>query len=152
MAMKQLAIYSPADAFAVIATIPIDSGRAKGPFLKISKLEDDTSYDPGIDGDGTINVNLNTYHEVSMLIMPQSPSNAFLTGVYKQGRILSRRYRPLIVPLSVIDRSTEGDILVTPQAWLKKLPDQEYADKKAPLEYVFGLHDPDRVIVGGGLV
>lgn len=146
MGLKQFAAYSAEDVIFTVGGVPIDSGRGDDEFLSISKTEDEVTYKASVDGDGTTSTNKNTYHEVTLTMMQTAKGNAVLTGIHKLGKSNSKGF--VVVPIGVLEKGSLGDVFVAAEAWIKKFPDETRAKETGTVQWVFGVHNPERAIMG----
>jgi hypothetical protein len=146
--MKDFAVYNSNQVIALAGTIPIDSGRGDDEFCAIAKAEDEATYKASVDGAGTMSETNNTYHTVTMTLMKTSKGNALLSGLHKAGLAQGNGRTKIIVPISVVDKGSNGNLFIAPEAWIVKFPDESYAKEANTVQWVFGCHDPERFIGG----
>lgn len=140
------AVYNSNQVAALVAGIPLDSGRGDDEFVAISQSEDDVTYKPGVDGSGTISVNNNRYTEITFTLMRTSKGNAVLSGLHKAARAGGQKVA--VVPIAVTDLGSNGDVFAGAECWIKKFPDENFAKETNTVQWVFGCHQPERFIGG----
>lgn len=144
--MSGFAVYTASQVSINIGGIPFDSLMGSDEFLRIEKAEDDVVYEASADGGATLNVIRNTEHTVTLILKKTSPANMKLSAMHKAGQLTGQGV--LIIPVTVVDRGSRGDLFVTDKAWIKRLPDESYGRQAQEIEWAFGAHDPQRFIGG----
>lgn len=99
------------------------TGFADGTFVKVTRSGDAYAKKKG--ADGTVDrINLSSYDfEVDFTLKGTSPMNALLSGQLA----IDQATNKAVAHLTIQDLSGNS-IFEAPQAWIKKDPDQEYAD------------------------
>jgi len=147
MGMKYFARYSPEDVLLIVGGVPIDSGRSPdSDFITIAKAEDEVTYKPSVDGDGTTSSIFNSYHEVNVVLRKTAAGNAVLTGLHKLGQLNSKGF--VVVPLMIVDKGSKGNLFASAEAWIKKFPDDNYGKESGDVTWMFGVHAPEHAIMG----
>lgn len=144
--MSGFAVYTATQVSVNIGGVPFDTLLGSDEFLRIEKAEDDVAYEASADGGGTLNVTRNSEHTVTLVLKKTSPANAKLSSMHKAGRLTSQGI--LILPVSVIDRGSNGDLFVTDKAWIKRIPDEGYGAQSQEVEWALGAHNPERFLAG----
>lgn len=144
--MAGFVTYTATQVIINIGGIPFDTIMGSDEFLRIEKAEDDVIYEASADGGGTLNVIRNTEHTLTLVLKHGSPANKKLSAIHKAGQLTGQGV--LIVPVTVIDKGSNGDLFASAQAWIKKLPDESRGRQAADIEWAIGVHDPVRFIAG----
>ncbi len=144
--MSQFSVYNANQVAALVAGLPIDSGRGDDEFVAISQSEDDVTYKGGVDGSGTVSVNNSRPTEVTLTLMRTSKGNAVLSGIHKAAK--STGSKVAVVPMAVTDLGSNGDLFVSAECVIKKFPDESYAKETNTVQWVFICHNSERFIAG----
>ncbi len=144
--MSGFTVYTATDVSIIFGPTPCGTLVGPDEFLLIEKAEDDNVYEASADGGGTLSVLRNTKHKITLTLKKTSPVNKALSAIHKAGRLAGQGV--LILPLTVVDRGSNGDLFATAQAWVEKFPDESYGKQVQDVEWIFGAHDPERFIGG----
>lgn len=144
--MSGFAVYTPTQVRIIVGVLPIVSLYGSDEFIKIEKAEDDVIYEASADGGGTLSVVRGSEHTVTLTLKKTSPDNLKLSAMYKAGRLLAQGV--LIFPLTIIDSGSNGDLFVSDKAWFKRIPDEAYAKQAQDVQWLFGVHSPERWLGG----
>lgn len=119
------------------------TGFADGTFVKITRSGDAFGKKKG--ADGTVDrINLSAYDfEVDFTLKGTSPLNALLSAALA----LDQATNKAVAPLTIQDMSGNS-IFEGPQSWIKKDPDQDYADSLTNRTWKFDT-GPGANLIGG---
>lgn len=108
------------------------AGFAEGSFLKIKRSGDMFTKVKGADG-SVDRINNNAFDfEVTLSLKQTTPSNTLLSGIAAADQLLNKGVGMLII------KDNAGTTLFTAaQAWIRKDPDADFADKLSPREWTF---------------
>jgi hypothetical protein len=114
--------YDPSKVRVLIGAL-VMTGFADGTFVKINRSGD--AFDKKRGADGTVDrINKSAYDfEVDFSLKGTSPLNASLSGLLATDQLTNGA----IFPLTIQDLSGNS-LFEAPQAWIKKDPDQDFAD------------------------
>lgn len=122
MADTTVRTYDPAQVVFTLNGVPM-SGFADGTFIKINRSGDAFEKKRGADG-GVDRINKNAHDfEVEFSLKRTSPFNAILSAALAADMATNKG----VGILGITDLSG-ASLFAAPQAWIKKDPDQEYAD------------------------
>jgi len=119
------------------------SGFSDGSVVTVTYNEDAWAHVVGTDGEGTRSKSNNFSAEVTATLMQSSDSNAFLSAFAEADRVSNSGSFPLLI------KDASGDSLyVAESAWVKKIPDSEFAREAGTREWVLSV-DNLVAFVGG---
>jgi len=125
-------VYDSSKVSVTLGPISVSSGRAKGPFVKISNEADDYSDDAGADGEVVRWANKDDRATVTLILMASSESNQALSALRIADKIAPNGAG--IVPIMIKDGN--GDSLFTAKdCWIAKAPDAEYGQEPGTREW-----------------
>lgn len=119
------------------------AGFAEGSFIKIKRSGDMFTKVKGADG-SVDRINNNAFDfEVTLSLKQTTPSNTLLSGIAAADQLLNKGVGMLII------KDNAGTTLFTAaQAWIRKDPDADFADKLSPREWTFDT-GPAAYLLGG---
>lgn len=134
--------YDPAQVLTVFSAVPL-VGYAPGSFIKVSRNSEMFKVHVGSDGEGARSKSNDKSGTVSVTLMQSSPSNDVLSGFAAADELAGAGVGPLLI------KDNSGRTVVMAQnAWVKKLPDNEFGQELGQREWVFETDDLE-VFTGG---
>lgn len=139
-------VYNADQVKIIVAGFPVDTGMGSDECARIEKDEDDVTTSSSIDGEGTVSVTNNGWHTVTLTCKKTSAMNARLSALHKAGRITAQGI--LVFPIAIVDAGSNGDLFVSHQAVMLRLPDEAYGREVQEVEWAFKVDNPERFIAG----
>ena len=136
-------VYSADAVTLTLGGLQVESGRGPDEFLRIEQQEDDFTYTAGIDGEGVFSKQNNRFTLVTITLMQTSAGNGVLSALHNASKLLGGSPMPIYVE----DRNGTSK-LVSSAALIMKTPDETYAKEAGTVDWVVGVHDPERFVGG----
>jgi len=137
--------YDASEVSLIVGAIEIDSGRAKGPFVRVEMESDDFDDDVGADGEVVRWKTHDRRATVTVTLMASSASNQALSALSNLDRLTPNGAG--VVPFLLEDRN--GDtVLESLECWVKKQPPVEYGAEPGTREWVLRLSNVQGLIAG----
>lgn len=122
--------YSPKKVQVVVAD-QLLTGFAKGSFVVVEKKEDDFETEVGSDGEGARTQSADESGSVTITLMQTSASNDILSNL----RDVDKASGANVFNLMIKDGSGRT-IISAAEAWIRKVPNSDFADKKTDRAWV----------------
>ena len=140
-------VYSADQISITFGGVPIESGRGNDEFVSIVQPEDTFTVQTGVDGEVTRSENKGAaaIREVTITLRRTSRGNAVLSAMHKGDVAIAGGSG--IAPLAIVDLQG-ASLFVSPEAWIKKWPDDKHAAEAPTVEWTFTATHPEQVIGG----
>lgn len=136
--------YSPADVIVAWNGVQL-LGYANDTFVTVARAEDGFTTVVGAGGDVVRTQNLNRMGTVTVTLLEESPSNAYLTTAALQDELFGLSRGPLLV------KNIRGTLICTADvSWIKKIADVEYAKESGQRQWAFDC--ASLIFAGGGVL
>lgn len=147
MAGEKTWVRDPDQVTLIFGNVPIDSGFAEGSQIKISSAADSFKMKVGGRGDVARSKTRNKSGSVTFRLMASSPFNAILSAIHNND--VAKPNGAGVSSLQVADKNG-ASLDFARKAWIRKIPDQDYADEDQPVEWVIDCAQLERLIGGNG--
>lgn len=138
------ASYSPLDTIVGWNGVQL-LGYANDTFIEVAYDEDAFTAIAGAGGDVVRTLNLNEMASITVTLLEESPSNAYLATAAYQDRLFGLSTGPMFV------KNVRGTYLGTGDtAWIKKVADVSYAKESGQRQWTFAV--AKWVTAGGGVL
>lgn len=131
----------------VFGGLVIDGGYAEGSQIKIASAGDAFKMKKGGRGDVARSKTRDKTGSVTFRLMASSPFNAALSALHKLDCAAPNGAG--VTFCSVIDKNGLS-LDFASKSWIRKIPDQDYADEDTPVEWVIDCANLERLIGGNG--
>ena len=141
--------YDPKAVALIVGGVPI-GGFADGTFLKVSRSSDSFTKITGVDGVVSRSHIHDRSGECTITLAQTSPSNDILSALYKVDEESNAGVVPILIKDNNPTLGSVGSTFVAAKAWIRKLPDAEYAKEVSNRDWVFDVDDFE-IFEGGNL-
>jgi len=119
----------------IIGPINVDSGRAKGPFVRVENVSDDFGDDVGADGEVVRFKTNDDRATVTVILMQSSATNQAFSALRNADKLAPNGAG--VVPFMLKDNNSDTMLLEGKDCWIKKAPNVERGAEPGTVEWTF---------------
>lgn len=140
-------VRDPDQVVLVLGSIVIDSGFADGSQIKVSSAADGFVMRKGIRGDVTRSKKLDKSGTITFRLLAASPFNAVLSAQFNADQAAPNGAG---VFSAMVQDKNGASLDQAANAWIRKIPDQDYNESDEPVEWIVDCAQLKRMIGGNG--
>jgi hypothetical protein len=139
-------VYDSSEVSVILGAINVDSGRAKGPFVRVEAESDDYGDDVGADGETVRWAIHDDRATVTLILMASSASNQALSALRLADKIAPNGAG--IVPFLLKDNNSSTMLIEAEAGWIARVPNTERGQEPGQVEWKIRLANAKHNIAG----